>query len=203
MRQFQYNKTEQLSLDRELKVRLGALPTLKNKESALRAEVGKIKVRLVETEKSLESELERIKGMDRLWCEFPDLVRVRQVRYKKKNIAGVKVDAVEEIEFDQEPIDFESSEAWFPFGVFLLKKLLELKVQIASQRKILSAVELARRKTTQKVNLYEKVQIPAYEDAIRRIKRFLEDEENISKSSQKILKRRFDILEWSVAGEPA
>ncbi|HQM79393.1 MAG TPA: V-type ATP synthase subunit D [Candidatus Syntrophosphaera sp.] len=47
-----------------------------------------------------------------------------------------------------------------------------------------------RKKTTQKVNLYEKVQIPIYEDAIRKIKRFLEDEENLSKASQKILKTR-------------
>jgi V/A-type H+-transporting ATPase subunit D len=38
------------------------------------------------------------------------------------------------------------------------------------------------------VNLFEKVQIPGYEDAIRKIKRFMEDEENLSKSSQKILK---------------
>ena len=48
----------------------------------------------------------------------------------------------------------------------------------------------ARRKTTQKVNLYEKVQIPGYEDAIRKIKRFMEDEENLSKSAQKIVKTK-------------
>jgi V/A-type H+-transporting ATPase subunit D len=49
-----------------------------------------------------------------------------------------------------------------------------------------------RKKTTQKVNLYEKVQIPAFEDAILKIKRYLEDEENLSKASQKILKSRFE-----------
>jgi V/A-type H+-transporting ATPase subunit D len=32
------------------------------------------------------------------------------------------------------------------------------------------------------------VQIPGYQDALRKIKRFMEDEENLSKSSQKILK---------------
>jgi V/A-type H+/Na+-transporting ATPase subunit D len=48
----------------------------------------------------------------------------------------------------------------------------------------------ARKKTTQKVNLYEKVQIPGYEEAILKIKRFLEDEENLDKSSQKIVKNR-------------
>jgi len=40
------------------------------------------------------------------------------------------------------------------------------------------------------VNLFEKVQIPGYEDAIRKIKRFMEDEENLSMSSQKIVKSR-------------
>jgi len=40
------------------------------------------------------------------------------------------------------------------------------------------------------VNLYEKVQIPEYKEAIRKIKRFLEDDENLSKSSQKILKMK-------------
>ena len=40
------------------------------------------------------------------------------------------------------------------------------------------------------MNLFEKVQIPGYQDAIRKIKRFMEDEENLSKSSQKIVKSK-------------
>ena len=51
-------------------------------------------------------------------------------------------------------------------------------------------LDKARKKTTQKVNLYEKVQIPGFQEAIRKIKRFLEDEENLSKSAQKIVKNR-------------
>jgi len=53
-------------------------------------------------------------------------------------------------------------------------------------------LEYARKKTTQKVNLFEKVQIPGYQDAIRKIKRYLEDEENLSKSSQKIMRARLE-----------
>jgi V/A-type H+-transporting ATPase subunit D len=52
----------------------------------------------------------------------------------------------------------------------------------------LGLLEHARKKTTQKVNLFEKVQIPGYKDAIRKIKRFMEDEESLSKSSQKIMR---------------
>jgi V/A-type H+-transporting ATPase subunit D len=40
------------------------------------------------------------------------------------------------------------------------------------------------------VNLYENVQIPGFEDAIRKIKRVMEDEENLSKAAQKIVKMR-------------
>ena len=34
------------------------------------------------------------------------------------------------------------------------------------------------------------MQIPGYQDAIRKIKRFMEDEENLNKSSQKIVKAK-------------
>ena len=51
-------------------------------------------------------------------------------------------------------------------------------------------LDFTRKKTTQKVNLYEKVQIPGFHDAIRKIKRFLEDQDNLSKSAQKIVKTR-------------
>ena len=50
--------------------------------------------------------------------------------------------------------------------------------------------DFQRKKTTQKVNLYEKVQIPGYQEAILKIKRFIEDEENLSKAAQKIVKAR-------------
>jgi V/A-type H+-transporting ATPase subunit D len=61
-------------------------------------------------------------------------------------------------------------------------------------------LEFARKKTTQKVNLFEKVQIPGYEDAILKIKRFMEDEENLSKSLQKIIKAKREAEALKEAG---
>jgi V/A-type H+-transporting ATPase subunit D len=72
----------------------------------------------------------------------------------------------------------------------MLKKAAHLKIQKEVAEKKTSILEYARKKITQKVNLYEKVQIPAYNDAMRKIKRYLEDEDNLAKSSQKILKQR-------------
>ena len=61
---------------------------------------------------------------------------------------------------------------------------------IRELEKRIEILEYARKKTTQKVNLYEKVQIPAFEEAIIKIKRFLADEENLDRASQKIVKKR-------------
>ena len=51
---FQYNKTSLQSLDKQLKMRVRALPTIKNKESALRSEVKKAKEEGTEVAKVME-----------------------------------------------------------------------------------------------------------------------------------------------------
>ena len=81
-----------------------------------------------------------------------------------------------------------SSPAWFTDGIELLKKLAHTGIEAEFSLMKLELLEHARKKTTQKVNLFEKVQIPGYKDAIRKVKRFMEDEESLSKSSQKIMR---------------
>jgi V/A-type H+-transporting ATPase subunit D len=85
--------------------------------------------------------------------------------------------------------------AWFPDGVAILEKLVKLAIEKEVFERKMELLDFARKKTTQKVNLYEKVQIPGFQDAIRKIKRFLEDEENLSKASQKIVKNRQQNME--------
>ena len=71
-----------------------------------------------------------------------------------------------------------------------MRKLTGIAVEREVFLKKMDLLDFARKKTTQKVNLYEKVQIPGFQDAIRKIKRFLEDEDNLSKSAQKIVKTK-------------
>ena len=77
---------------------------------------------------------------------------------------------------------------WYADGIHLLEELAHTAIEREFMLAKLNLLEHARKKTTQKVNLFEKVQIPGYQDALRKIKRFMEDEENLSKSSQKIMK---------------
>ena len=79
-------------------------------------------------------------------------------------------------------------EDMFPQVFRALEELAHTAIEREFMLAKLNLLEHARKKTTQKVNLFEKVQIPGYQDALRKIKRFMEDEENLSKSSQKIMK---------------
>ncbi len=188
---FQYNKTSVQNLNKQLKIRVRALPTIKNKESALRMEVKKAKDKVHSLDGELRADILKYDGMRSLWNEFePGLVSVDDVKLEVKKIAGVKTPVLTDIIFSVKEFSLFESPVWFYDGVNILKNI----VAIAIEKEIFSVkmelLEKARRKTTQKVNLYEKVQIPGFQEALLKIKRFMEDEENLSKSSQKIVKTR-------------
>ena len=188
---FQYNKTSLQNLEKNLKMRVRTLPTLKNKESALRMEVKRAKDEIERLENEVE---QRIKAYDRmiaLWGEFDtSLISVKDVNMSVRKIAGVRVPVLDEVVFDIKPFSVFDSPKWFADGLTQLKELAQVSIEREFSARKVQLLEYARKKTTQKVNLFEKVQIPGYEDAIRKIKRFMEDEENLSKSSQKIVKAK-------------
>jgi len=188
---FQYNKTSLHQLNKQLIIRLKALPTLKNKESALRIEVKKSKSRFTELEKDFEKLLSREHENMRMWNEFdPELVKKDTVKLSYKMIAGIKTPELDELTFHVKDFFAFGSPKWFLDGIHVLKNLITLVIEKEIVKEKMEMLEYARKKTTQKVNLYEKVQIPDHEAAILKIKRFLEDEENLAKASQKIVKNR-------------
>ena len=188
---FQYNKTSLNELGKQLKVRQRALPTLQNKESALRLEVRKAKDESDRLVADLEAALQRYDYLAALWNEFePGLIAITDVELYTKKVAGVKTPALGEIHYEIRPFNAFVKPAWYADGVAILKELSRLGIESEVYQEKRRILEFQRKKTTQKVNLYEKVQIPGYKEAIRKIKRYMEDEENLSKASQKIVKGR-------------
>jgi V/A-type H+-transporting ATPase subunit D len=193
---FQYNKTSLQSLNKQLKVRVRALPTLQSKESALRMEVKKAKKKSDELEQQLKEHMLEYDNMARLWGEFDkNLISIKEVKLSVKKIAGTRTPILDEINFDIKEFSLFNEPAWFMQGIEIIEAMVRISIESEVFYKKMTLLEYARKKTTQKVNLYEKVQIPGYEDAIHRVKRFLEDEENLSKSSQKIVKKRQQLKE--------
>lgn len=193
---FQFNKTSLNEINKQLKIRTKALPTLKNKESALRLEVRKAKARSEELVEKLEASLKEYGYLAALWNEFePGLISVKDVELAVVKIAGVKTPELVDISYEIHEFNAFSKPAWYADGVRILKELARLGIESEIYTTKSKILDFQRKKTTQKVNLYEKVQIPGYQEAIRKIKRFMEDEENLSKASQKIVKTRHELEE--------
>lgn len=188
---FQYNKTSLQELEKNLKMRMRTLPTIKSKESALRLEVKRAKREIESLEEELEKRIAAYDKMLALWGEFDTtLLTVKDIKMDIKKVAGVRIPILEEVIYEIKPFSIFTSPKWYADGMSELKNLAQVGIEREFSAEKLQLLEYARKKTTQKVNLFEKVQIPGYEDAIRKIKRFMEDEENLSKSSQKIVKAK-------------
>lgn len=196
---FQYNKTSLQQQEKQLKMRERTLPTIKSKESALRLEAKKTKREVEKLEAELEEGIGSYRHMVGLWNEFDtSLISVQDVRLSTKKVAGVLVPVLDGIDFEVKPFSLFNSPSWFAEGLDLLKVLATTGIEAEFLELKLEFLEYARRKTTQKVNLFEKVQIPGYKDAIRKIKRYLEDEESLSKASQKIMRTNLELKEQKV-----
>lgn len=189
---FQFNKTESQRLQKQLKVRYIALPILKSKEAALRSVIKKLKEEFVEIEKELAQYNDSLAGDRNLFNEFDLKVKLKEVGITSKKIAGVDIPELGEVVFDVPEYSMFARPAWYSHGLVIMKKLISLDISMLIAKKRVDILEKARRKTTQKVNLYEKVQIPELEAAISKIKRILEDTENLEKSSSKIVKKRLE-----------
>jgi V/A-type H+/Na+-transporting ATPase subunit D len=111
---FQYNKTALQTLDKQLKVRERALPTLKNKESALRVEVKRAKDKASDLATRYNEQILLYDNIARLWGEFDqNLIRISDVDLSSKKIAGVFTPVLETIHFETDTTNLFNQPVWF------------------------------------------------------------------------------------------
>ncbi len=189
--QLLYNKIALQQFDKALKIRYAALPTIRSKENALRMEVKKQRNALNKMKSDYEKEVSNSKTFGKLWKEFPHgIISINAIHKKKASFAGVKFEVLDYIDFHLEGFYLPVHPMWWLKGIDTLKELVAHKVSLQLKEAEVAVLEKERKRTTQKLNLYEKVQIPEYEESIRKIKRFLEDQENLEKATQKIVKNK-------------
>ncbi len=190
LEKFAYNKSTIQDFQRQLKVRRAALPVLLRKETALRKVIAELKIEISAKKEDFEALEKRLNNFESIWNEFPPIVKVKGLEFKPENIAGTKVNSLQIVIFEKLDLKLLYEPAWLPAATEALMEYTKAYLFLQNLEKKLETLELARKKTTQKVNLYEKLQIPAYDEAIRRIKRFLEDKENIATAAKKIAKNK-------------
>jgi len=118
------------------------------------------------------------------------LVRIRDVRIGRQNMLGTTLPVAEEVEFDVATYSRLVMPFWVDLLVENLQQLatLNVKRQVADQR--VALLDVAARRITQRVNLFEKVLIPQADASIRKIVIFLSDQERAAVVRSKIAKSK-------------
>ena len=187
---YQLNKPALQKLRRDLAIRVRALPILKAKETALRLELVKSQARLLKLAADEKRIKEQSNAQLQLWGEYPGLLSIEAIELRERSVAGVPIAEVADIRFRVLKAGLFHQRGWVVKGTDMLRDIVRLRVEMDIHRKNTLVLHDARKRATQKVNLYEKVQIPQLTVAIRRIRNFLDDKENLSRAAQKIVKEK-------------
>ncbi len=199
----EYNKIAIQNYRRKLAARRASLPTLISKESTLRLAVQKLKDRSKVEENTLAVLVAGADDAMEFWAEFPyNIFSLKMLVTRPMRIAGVSVPVFDHIEWQAREFSRFNKPGWLATGIDLLRQIAQATSLVELTHKQIALLDYARRKTTQKVNLYEKVQIPGYLAAIQLITRYLEDVENLEKAAMKIVKRRLDAVQPATLGGP-
>lgn len=194
-RKYSLNKTELTRLRREQKTYKQFLPVLQLKQEQLQIEQLKLKRLLGRREEAFERNKSAVKRSAPLLAEalpfdIAGLVRVRELKLGEKSVAGVKVPVLEKVVFAEVELSRFGTPPWVSMLMPTLRELVQEATELSILKRQYELVSKELRKATQKVNLFEKVLIPETEEAIKRIKIALGDEQVAAVGRGKIAKAK-------------
>ena len=194
MARIKLTKTELKAQNDALKRFQRYLPMLQLKKQQLQGEIAGIVAKAEATsarERAVRADLNRWVGLFATdESLIAGLVKVRQVNTGSANIAGVTIPTFDSIDTDVREVDSWAMPAWVDEAVETTTQVLSLQCEraIYEEQRRLVAEELQQ--TSQRVNLFEKVKIPACKEAIRVIKIALGDAQTSAVARGKIAKGR-------------
>jgi len=194
MAKIKLTKTELKAQTDALKRFQRFLPMLQLKKQQLQGEIAAIVAKAEETSARERAVRQALDGWVGLFATdeslLAGLVSVKGVHTGTANIAGVPIPTFEKIDTEVKEVDPWATPAWVDDAVETMTQVLSLQCEraIFEEQRRLVTEELQL--TSQRVNLFEKVKIPACKEAIRVIKIALGDEQTAAVTRGKIAKAR-------------
>jgi V/A-type H+-transporting ATPase subunit D len=186
------NKNSLRDQNQSLRLYLEFLPTLELRKQQLQAELRTVQQRIDARRRELEKMLDGAVGMaPMLESTLPmvkPLVAVEAVRTRVGNVAGVRVPVFERVDFKHLPYSLVGTPPFFDAAIELWHKALSAKAEVDVLAEQMAALSEQLTKTTQRINLYEKVLIPECKENIRKIKVYLGDQQTAGVCRAKIAK---------------
>ena len=199
MAKIKLTKNEQKKQKDSLKQFTRYLPTLQLKKQQLQtvirqshAEIEELKVKQKEAVDGMKSWI-AVYGENSSWSEdrsISHLVKVKEVKKTKGNIAGVEVPVCQSLVFEDVPYDLRSYPLWVDKAIVALGEIARYDALIETLKERIKLLEKELRTTTQRVNLFEQVKIPEAKENIRKIGIYLQDQQTSAVVRGKIAKKK-------------
>ena len=199
MAKIKLTKNEQKKQKDSLKQFTRYLPTLQLKKQQLQtvirqsyAEIEELKVKQKEAVEGMKSWI-AVYGENSSWSEersISHLVKVKEVKETKGNIAGVEVPVFQSLVFEDVPYDLRVYPLWVDKAIVALGEIARYDALIETLKERIRLLDKELRTTTQRVNLFEKVKIPEAKENIRKIGIYLQDQQTSAVVRGKIAKKK-------------
>lgn len=184
-----------LQREREhLKLYRRVLPSLDLKRQQLTLELGRERDKLNELRAAADHLIERIALELPMLAnrEIPvsGLVELRSGSVGEENVVGVKLPVLAGVECTVRPYSMLAKPHWVDVLVERLRQAVEVRLRIQVSIEWVRRLDRAVRRTTQRVNLFDKILIPNARQNIRRIQIFLGDAERAAIVRSKLAKAK-------------
>jgi V/A-type H+-transporting ATPase subunit D len=186
-----YTKTERARQKKILKVSERMLPLFEAMEKSLVSTINGIHERIEEVQEVIERNTRKAEPwlavMSDSWIDISDFISVQKVYTKPVDVAGVRVQQFDYVDFNVNPID-EDTPLWVDDAVFLMEEQLQLKAEIECLLAQIELLEEELQEVRARVKLFEKRRIPNAKTAIRKIGQKLQDDERLTIATAKVVK---------------
>ena len=188
------NKSQLHKKQQQLKLYQKLLPSLELKRQQLMAEHLKAQKELAEAENKYHDFVQKTgKEIPMLANEKIDhsqLCRLKEVEIGTENIVGIRLPVLENTVFEMQSYAIIGKPPWSEMYIRRFQEGVRLDLERAVLQKRIVLLQAALKKTTQRVNLFEKVLIPETRETIKRIYILLDDAQRASVVRSKIAKAK-------------
>ncbi len=188
------NKSTLNKESRRLKSYRQVVPALDLKRKQLmaaRVETQKLllayQAELAQLREKVEGELTLLASHE---IDLSTLLKVTKLTLVSQNLVGLKLPLLDELVVERQAYSRLVTPFWVDLLVSCLEEALQLEVRISIENKRLDLLGKGLQKTTQRLNLFEKVLIPQSEKNLRKIRIALSDAERAGVVRAKIAKNK-------------
>jgi V/A-type H+-transporting ATPase subunit D len=186
-----YTKTERARQKKILKISERMLPLFEAMEKSLMSTINTISERIEQIRNTIEQNRKAsepwVAVMSDSWVEIADFISVNEIVTKPVDVAGVRVQQFERVDFNIKPVN-AGTPLWVDDAIELMEEQLQLEAEIKCLEIQIEVLEEELSDVRARVKLFEKRRIPNAKMAIRKIGQKLQDDERLTIATAKVVK---------------